>query len=802
MTMLLRCPTCRTEFKCGDDTQGKPVACPSCKEKFIAEAMEMSVKASPPKPVAGRRNRDDEDADDDRRRPGRRRDADDDDSRPRSKSGGGGLVLVGCAVGGVALLGLLLAGGGVLALFAMRGAERAAHEQHAQKVEAEMRAEIDAAPAKPIIAAENPKPPVQKFNLEEARKSVVFLRVFTPGMPPATGSGFFVTQDGLIATNRHVLEGEDGLPAGAKVIVGVPRPADPDTLDHYLAEIAYVTPKNDATDFALVKIKAGPRDAPFRPLPLIAKDNVPLGDEVAALGYPFAAADDDKVSVSFTKGCISSTKVFFDNKAYYQTDAAVNPGNSGGPLINANGEVVGMVTLRRNNAEAMGYALYLGETNLRNLPVEQFAKVRPLAGPLAANARPTLRMVAAKKENWTLERGNAKELKNAVLLQGEPEGNSFWVTNNGVLPENFQVSFVTLILGSEAGDKGNGGMPAGLPKIGPPGFGPGGIIRPKGPKMKSPLIGGGSAPALLAIRLTAAQTNTDILAGDGLTFLQTTQKVQVRANGQNTGQANANADGIFIVTLMKSGNTVCYFVNGKEQTRTTLPPGPQGNLRISIGGARGLVLLTDLYVEQYGAAAQLGAAPPNQPPVEQPVTKPAEQPVAKKDPGKLPKVVNVDVGGADGATKVLGGGGDPQFKDEAPAGGLLVGFEFGLGTFANHDTIKAVRPIYRGANDEETKGKQYGTKLDRVVTVKAKADYAVGSLTLKAGLWIDGISVTFMRVADGKLDPSDSYQSDYFGNTAGTRSILGGDGTPVIGISGKSNQNDCTGIGLLLKKKA
>jgi V8-like Glu-specific endopeptidase len=656
-------------------------------------------------------------------------------------------------------------------------------------------------PAKPVIAPENPKPPAQKFNLEEARKSVVFLRVFTPGMPPAAGSGFFVTQDGLIATNRHVLEGEDGLPAGAKVIVGVPRPEQPDTLDHYLAEIAYVTPKNDPTDYALVKIKAGPKDAPFRPLPLIARDTVPLGTDVAALGYPFAAADDDKVNISFTKGSISSTKVFFDNKAYYQTDAAVNPGNSGGPLINTNGEVVGMVTLRRSNADNVGFALYLGETNLRNLPVEQFAKLQPLPGPLAANARPTLRMVAAKKENWNLERGNAKELKNSVILHGDTEASSFWVTNNGVLPENFQVSFVTVIVNPDAADKGKGGMPAGFPQIGPPGFGPGGIIRPKGPKIKGPVVGGGSAPALLAIRLTAAQTNNDIMAGDGLTFLQTTQKVQVRVNGQNTGQASANADGVFIVTLMKSGSTVCYFVNGKEQMRTTLPLGPQGKLRMSVGGARGLVLLTDLYVEQYGAAVGLGAAPPNRP-VEQPVAKPVEQPVAKKDPVKLPKIINVDVVGADGATKILGGGADPQFKDEAPVVGLLVGFEFGLGKFANHDTIKAVRPIYRVAKDEEVMGKQYGTKLERVVTVKAKAGYAVGSLTLKAGLWIDGISVTFMRVADGKLDPSDSYQSDYFGNTAGNRTILGGDGTPVIGICGRSNQSDCSGIGLLLKKKA
>src|SRR5207249_3820882 len=141
----------------------------------------------------------------------------------QKQAGSGGLVLILCGVGGIGLV-LLLVVGGVLAFVFTRSGHRA--DADGNLVEAKEA-------AKPIIAQENAKAPAQKFNLDEARKSVVFLRVFVPGMPPSTGSGFFVTSDGLIATNRHVLDSEDGMPAGARIIVGVPRPDQVDTFDYY-----------------------------------------------------------------------------------------------------------------------------------------------------------------------------------------------------------------------------------------------------------------------------------------------------------------------------------------------------------------------------------------------------------------------------------------------------------------------------------------------------------------------------------------------------------------------------------------
>jgi len=151
------------------------------------------------------------------------------------------------------------------------------------------------------------------------------------------------------------------------------------------------------------------------------------------------------------------------------------------------------------------------------------------------------------------------------------------------------------------------------------------------------------------------------------------------------------------------------------------------------------------------------------------------------------------------APTIFGGAFDPLFTDSAPDGGLLVGFEIGTAPAFGHIMTRAARPIYR-AGGKETFGEQRGTQLRTVVTLKAKAGYAVGAISVMSCLGFDGLSVTFMKVAGGKLDPTDSYESAYVGSDQKKRlTKLGGDGTPVVGIVGKSNRADMTGMGLLFK---
>ena len=76
----------------------------------------------------------------------------------------------------------------------------------------------------------------------------------------------------------------------------------------------------------------------------------------------------------------------------------------------------------------------------------------------------------------------------------------------------------------------------------------------------------------------------------------------------------------------------------------------------------------------------------------------------------------------------------------------------------------------------------------------------MGAVAVMHGLGFDGLSVIFMRVKGDRLDPADSYRSEYVGSDeAKELTTLGGDGTPVVGIVGKTNDKDLTGMGILLK---
>jgi S1-C subfamily serine protease len=154
---------------------------------------------------------------------------------------------------------------------------------------------------------------------------------------------------------------------------------------------------------------------------------------------------------------------------------------------------------------------------------------------------------------------------------------------------------------------------------------------------------------------------------------------------------------------------------------------------------------------------------------------------------------------AGGRTQIMGGGGNATFEEAAPNGGLLIGFELGLQKFFNNDVVRAMRPVFR-AGDNESLGTQRGTVLDKVVRVVAKPGYAVGAIIVKAGATVDGMGAIFMKVTpDGRLNPNDSYQSDWIGGQGGGAPQRLGNGTPVIGVIGRTDQRDMTGLGLLLR---
>jgi serine protease Do len=158
------------------------------------------------------------------------------------------------------------------------------------------------------------------------------------------GTGFLITDTGVIATNRHVVEGR------TSVIVVFQNGTK------LLGKVVYTNPAS-AADVALVKIEG----TNFSHLPLADVSEVKPGQTVVAIGNPGGGLPN-----TATKGIVSA--VGRDESAgggtWIQTDASINHGNSGGPLLNTHGEVIGITTLGIRNPAVpdvtlagMGFAL-------------------------------------------------------------------------------------------------------------------------------------------------------------------------------------------------------------------------------------------------------------------------------------------------------------------------------------------------------------------------------------------------------------------------------------------------------------
>jgi serine protease Do len=154
----------------------------------------------------------------------------------------------------------------------------------------------------------------------------------------AGGSGFVISADGLIVTNNHVVEGASELMVnfgGDREFPATVRGTDPDT------------------DLALIQIE-GQVDLPH--LKLGAMEKVRVGDWVMVIGNPLRLGRTVTVGVvSATGRTLGITDVSFEN--FIQTDAAINFGNSGGPMVNMQGEVVGIATAVNWGAENIGFAV-------------------------------------------------------------------------------------------------------------------------------------------------------------------------------------------------------------------------------------------------------------------------------------------------------------------------------------------------------------------------------------------------------------------------------------------------------------
>ena len=161
-------------------------------------------------------------------------------------------------------------------------------------------------------------------------KSVAFDFFYGPVPQQGQGSGFILNKDGLILTNNHVIDNAQQV----EVTLW--------NTHHYKAIVKSI---DKAHDLALIKIE----DAPdLIPATLADSKGLVVGQRVYAIGNPFG------LSGTMTRGIISAMRSIRGQSGSpiedaIQTDAAVNPGNSGGPLLNSRGEVIGITTLIASN---------------------------------------------------------------------------------------------------------------------------------------------------------------------------------------------------------------------------------------------------------------------------------------------------------------------------------------------------------------------------------------------------------------------------------------------------------------------
>jgi len=198
--------------------------------------------------------------------------------------------------------------------------------------------DIDAAVTKALETVQLPSPATKAY--EAVRGSVVRVRAFMEGHDGgetlgSTGTGVVILDTGVILTNIHVVQG------ASRISI---------TFSEGLESDARVTGTRPEDDLAVLQAKTLPDD--LQAATLQSTSGLSPGDHVTAVGFPFG------IGPSVSSGVVSGL-----NREYrspegkrlltnlIQFDAAANPGNSGGPLLNASGEVVGIVTGIMNPTE-------------------------------------------------------------------------------------------------------------------------------------------------------------------------------------------------------------------------------------------------------------------------------------------------------------------------------------------------------------------------------------------------------------------------------------------------------------------
>lgn len=241
-----------------------------------------------------------------------------------------------------------------------------------------------------------------------------------------SGSGFFVSADGLVVTNKHVASDES---ADYTVVVSGG--------EEYPAKVLARDPNND---IAILKVEG----SNFPVLPLGDSDAIRVGQTAIAIGNPLG-----EFANSVSRGIISGVKRDVTAGSGYgqeeklsnilQTDAAINPGNSGGPLFNISGEVIGVNVAVAQGAENIGFALPINQVKRI---VDQVRETGKISTPYIGVRYILLNDQVQKESDLPFNYGalvlRGQTLTDFAVIPGSPADKAGIVENDIILEVNGQ----------------------------------------------------------------------------------------------------------------------------------------------------------------------------------------------------------------------------------------------------------------------------------------------------------------------------------------------------------------------------
>ena len=236
-----------------------------------------------------------------------------------------------------------------------------------------------------------------------------FFNIPTEQKRTGLGTGFIISEDGFICTNFHVIS-----PDGRQVVDKITAVIED---KEYSAEVKGY---DEHKDLAILKVNASKK---FKPVFFSDSSTVKVGDWAIAIGNPYG------LSKSFTVGNISAvgrTNIDEEGIPYLQTDASINRGNSGGPLINIRGEVIGinrMIFSQSGGSVGLGFAI---PVNILKENLESLKKQRSYQkGFIGISLAPLTKEVAVQNR-WSYNYGVVVDsvveggpAQNAGLMRGD-----------------------------------------------------------------------------------------------------------------------------------------------------------------------------------------------------------------------------------------------------------------------------------------------------------------------------------------------------------------------------------------------